>query len=164
MTPITPAPLQPPTASDVIALLREQKAAILQLQTLGREQRRLIETGESDGLLRLLQRRQRLIDSLRAIGDRIAPLREQLTPLADAAPPDQAQEMRHLLDHVQTMFAELIQTDDEDRRTLQASRDGVAQQLRETKSAGRAFAAYGPRPGTPNPAAVRAYARTDRHG
>jgi hypothetical protein len=145
-----------PSATDetalVLDMLRDQRDQYESLQGLAKQQSGLIENGSAEQLLAVLAQRQQLVTRLQAAARRLDPYRPRLQDLADAAEPDQRQQLRDLVAQVQQLLGDIMAQDDVDRQKLQAARETVGAASRRTAAAGVALGAYGKSPvprGTP---------------
>jgi flagellar biosynthesis/type III secretory pathway chaperone len=148
MTP--PPSLSLPAAADaatdqaatLVELLTQQRDHYRQLKDLSDQQQALVTAGQPERLLSVLGQRQHHVEALTRLNDRLAPLRPQMSEIAEAAPSDLRQTLRTLVDDVQALLETIIQQDEQDKQRLSAGRDAVEQQLGRMSAAPAALTAY----------------------
>lgn len=138
-TALGPAAARP---SPLVALLTRQRDLYRELKTLSDQQATLIEESQTDRLLSLLAQRQRLVDALTELNRELVPVRQALPQVS----PPQREQVRLLMDEVDTLLQQIIEQDDRDRQNLQAAQRGVAAQIRQVRQGGAAAHAYRPAP------------------
>ena len=140
----SPAPGAQPTddAQRLIDLVGQQRDLYRNLHQLSDQQQEVIAEGRTEALLELLSERQVIVDQLTAINRDIAPLRSRMSEIAQAAPESQRKQLRTLVDDVQAMLQSIIDRDEQDRKTLEASKAKVGQELARTRTAPAALHAY----------------------
>ncbi|MEM1109896.1 MAG: flagellar export chaperone FlgN [Planctomycetota bacterium] len=148
MTPPPPpasasAPVQSGSEADqLIDLLTQQRDLYRSLDLLSGKQQQIVADGQAEQLLGVLSERQVVVDQLTATNRELAPLRSRMSEIADTAAADKRQSLRSLVDEVQSMLESIIQRDEEDRQTLEASKAKVGQELAKVKTAPAAINAY----------------------
>lgn len=163
MTDATPTPIDPPTPGpeQLLSMLARQRDLYTHLKSLSDDQGRLIAEGETEQLLSLLARRQGLIEQLTECSLEISPHRAAIATLAGVEGDALAGQVRGLVDEVRDLLEAIIEQDDAGRREMEAARDEIGTQIRQTASAPKALGAYG----GPSSAGIAASPRfTDQRG
>lgn len=146
MTPPPPsasAPVQSGDEADqLIDMLTRQRDLYRSLDGLSGKQQQIVAEGQAEQLLSVLSERQVIVDQLTKINQDLSPLRGRMTEIADATTDAKRQSLRSLVDDVQSMLESIIQRDEEDRQTLEASKAQVGQELAKVKTAPAAINAY----------------------
>ena len=141
MTPQAPNQSPADEATQVFALLQQQRDFYRELKSHSERQGALIASGATDQLLSLLAQRQRLIDGLGQVSSSLAPYRSRIATIADQASGDIGEQMRAMVEEVRVLLETIIATDEKGKADLEAARDRVGGQIRQ--AAGAAAAAYG---------------------
>ena len=146
MTPPPPGTAAPISshgeADQLIEMLTRQRDLYRSLDGLSGKQQQIVADGQDAQLHGEKSERQVIVDQLTRINQDLAPLRGRMTEIADAASADKKQALRTLVDDVQAMLESIIQRDEEDRQTLEASKAQVGQELAKVKTAPAAINAY----------------------
>lgn len=142
-------------ADQLIDMLTRQRDLYRSLDGLSGKQQQIIATGQAEQLLAVLSERQVIVDQLTKINQDLAPLRGRMTEIADATTDVKRQSLRTLVDQVQAMLESIIERDEEDRQTLEASKAQVGQELAKVTTAPAAINAY-----KANAYKTNAYAKT----
>lgn len=152
---------QTPGPDQLLAMLSRQRDLYEQLRSLSDQQADLISAGETERLLTLLGQRQTLVDALGEASVALSPHRAQIAVLANDAAQPLAGQIKGLVDEVRALLSTIIAQDDAGRRDLEAARDEVGTQLRQTAGAPQALGAYG---GAAGSNALSAPRFTDQRG
>jgi len=123
-------------------MLTRQRDLYRSLDGLSGKQQEIVAAGQAEQLLSVLSERQVIVDQLTKINQDLAPLRGRMTEISDAATEAKRQSLRSLVDDVQGMLESIIQRDEQDRQTLEASKAQVGQELAKVKTAPAAINAY----------------------
>ena len=126
----------------LLDLLGRQHEIYRELRRLARTQRDLIAAEDPTGLLNLLSERQRLIDQLSEINQRLEPLRADWKRVEAMLTGEQRRRASELVEQVGRLFAEILQADEADSKLLSARKAAAGQQLRATAATAQAQAAY----------------------
>lgn len=145
-------------ATEVFALLQQQRDLYRELKSHSEQQDALIASGATDQLLSLLAQRQRLIDGLGQVSSSLAPYRSRIAAIADQASGDLGEQMRAMVEEVRELLESIIATDEKGKADLEAARDKVGGQIRQAAGAVAAAGAYG------NAAPVRGPKFTEQRG
>ncbi|MFI4862163.1 MAG: flagellar export chaperone FlgN [Phycisphaerales bacterium JB063] len=132
-----------PSPEKLMQLLSRQRDLYQNLKALSDDQGRLIADGETEQLLSLLARRQGVIEQLSACSLEISPHRAAIAALAGESESATARQVRTLVDDVRELLESIIQQDDAGRREMEAARDEIGSQLRQTAAAPSVLGAYG---------------------
>ncbi|MBB6430730.1 flagellar protein FlgN [Algisphaera agarilytica] len=146
MTP-PPASLSDAVQSDgqadqLIEMLTQQRDLYKSLEALSGKQQEIIAQGQAEQLLGVLSERQVIVDRLTQINQDLSPLRGRMSEIAEASTEAKRQLLRSLVDEVQAMLESIIQRDEQDRQSLEASKAQVGQELAKVKTAPAAINAY----------------------
>lgn len=130
-------------AKEVFVLLQRQRDLYRELKSQSEQQDALIAGGETDRLLSLLAQRQRLIDGLGQVSASLSPYRSRIAAIADQAAGDMGEQMRAMVEEVRILLESIIACDEKGKADLEAARDRVGGQIRQTAGAVAAAGAYG---------------------
>jgi hypothetical protein len=137
------------TVGVLISLLTAQRDHYRKLKTLSDRQQQLVADGQVESLLSVLAERQGHVDALTRLNEQLAPHRTAMTGAAEQAEPGQREQLRGLVDEVQTLLDQIIQQDDQDKEKLTADRDRVKTQVQKVNVVPAALAAYRGKATTP---------------
>jgi len=138
-------------ADQVLAALEEQRSLYARLDELSQTQGRMIESGDSDGLLDVLRQRQEIILEIEAVGRRLAPVKQRWDQFLRSLDADTKQLVQHRLEALTRLAGTVAERDESDRARLAERRDQIARDLgglnrgRDAASAYRPTGAHGPR-------------------
>ena len=129
---------------DVLALLTEQCGLCRQLSGLGDRQRSLITADQPEELLGVLAQRQRIIDRLGSLSQRMRPYQQDWARVRARLGQDDARRADELVSELNTHLAGILAGDKADAdllasRRLQTGSD--MSRLKTTRIAGAAYAA-----------------------
>ena len=143
------SPAIPGNISALVALLEQQRALFLQLRTLSDQQGPLVAEAQSEPLLGLLARRQKLIDNVTDVNAKLDPYRQRWDEmLAALAEPDR-QRIGDLVKEVQGLLEGILQQDERDRAALQTAKSRIGTEIQTLARSGQAMKAYGAVPRGP---------------
>jgi len=126
----------------MLDLLKCQHQYFLELQKLSEEQRALIKAQQSEELLRLLAKRQMIVNAIGQLHQQSAPYRQKWESVKDKLPEPIKQQISAMLGQVQQMLNRIIEQDQQDCQELSASKQQVATELNQTNRAQAANAYY----------------------
>ena len=129
-------------AAELFGLLTRQRDLYDTLNGLASQQASLIAEGKTEALLSVLSKRQGLIEELGQINDDIGPYRGRIPEIAESLPEPNRQELRGLVDQVQSLLKTIIDQDEQDRIKLEQAKADVGGQLTQTARTGMAINAY----------------------
>ncbi len=133
---------EPPRAEELLELLDAQHGLYRELRRLAQAQRDLIAAEDPSALLNLLSQRQRLIDRLAAINQRLEPVRGDWKRIEAMLTTEQRRRAAGLVDRVGQLLAEILRTDEADSKTLSARKESAGRQVQTTTAVSQAQAAY----------------------
>lgn len=160
--PESPAPpaahrAQPPNDPEVWAprlarILDRQHALYEQLAALAADQSRCIDSEETDGLLEILGRRERLIEEIAATNQEVSPFTLAWDRLAPTLPERHRAALRQRFDSVAKLVDQIAERDDADRKRLETRRTQIGQEIEGLTNANRARGAVNAytRPASPS--------------
>lgn len=133
----------------LISLLRRQVAIYARLEQLSARQRDLITTEDQQQLLSLLAERQKLVDELSVLNQRLTPLREYWRNHRETVAPALRGEADQLVNQAADILRRVLGADEQDARMLSARKAQTAKQVSALAHGRQAFDAYaaGVRPG-----------------
>lgn len=131
-------------ADTLTQLLARQQAIYLQMQAFSRRQTQLIESGDAESLLALLDERQKLIDQLIAISREVEPFKQRWPALWASLDDTARTQLKTHIDAVQEMLDQILQQDERDRAALVEHRQKIGAQLTGLKRSSAAHQAYRP--------------------
>lgn len=126
----------------LLQLLTEQRDHYRALRALSERQRSLISGDRPEMLLNILQDRQKLVTSLVAINEQLAPFRRDWDAFLAGLSPETRSTAGALLEEVNELLAVILKADEEDGRMLKARQQNVAQSLSRLSGNRAAHAAY----------------------
>jgi hypothetical protein len=127
---------------EILALLREEAALYEKLHANAARQRSLVVGDDMEPLLASLADRQRLSVELTRIGTKLAPTRRDWPVHRARFTPSQLEEADRLLLTIKRSLRQVIESDEEDARLLNARKQAIAGKLRATHATGVALTAY----------------------
>lgn len=130
---------------ELVSLLEQQRRVYVKLRLLADRQGALVVNEDTQPLLGLLMERQRLVDSLVSLNERLAPYRASWTAIYAGMDELERRHVASLLEESNAALGTIITYDSRDTATLEARRQSMAAQLGKADTAARANAAYGSR-------------------
>lgn len=131
-------------------ILDRQLSLYGQLAALAAEQSRFIDAEETDGLLEILGRRERLIEQIALTNTEVAPFTQSWDRLAPTLPSRHRIELRQRFDSVAKLVDQIAERDDADRKRLEVRRAQIGQEIEGLSNVRGAINAY-TRPSTSGP-------------
>lgn len=128
----------------VETLLTRQQELFGRLDALSQRQGALIQSDETDRLLRLLTERQDIIDEIAKTNSELEPYRGRWDAFLGELPAASRDRVKVRLDAVAHLAGTIAQRDEADRRELQSRRDAMVTELSKVATGRGAMAAYGP--------------------
>ena len=126
-------------------ILDRQFELYTQLGELAAEQSVCVETDDSDELLRVLARRQTIVDQVCALNDEIHPFVHRWEELSPRLTVPQREALRKQFDEVGVLVESIRERDEADRRALEARRETIGKEMEGLVRARGAAAAYASR-------------------
>ncbi|MBX3403560.1 MAG: hypothetical protein KF699_09140 [Phycisphaeraceae bacterium] len=140
------AGLKPTTDSGarrLAGIIEEEHALCVELDGLSIAQSAMVEGGDTDGVLEVLGRRQRIIDRIVVLNAELAPLRDRREQLMAALPAIERERVRARVDEIAQTVERVRARDEQDRDAMERRRTGIAGELSGLARARGAVAAYG---------------------
>ena len=138
-------------ARRMAVLINDQRSLCIELESLSRAQATLIEGGDTDGVLEVLGKRQRIVDRMTHLNGDLTPLRENREELLGALDEASRRHVRECIDEINDLVERVRARDEEDRRTMEQRRAAIAGEIAGVTKARGAVAAYGAPRGTYGP-------------
>jgi len=129
-------------AEALIGLLTEQRELYVRLRALTDSQRSLITGDDPEQLLTVLGERQKLIDRLERLAERMRPYQQKWPQLRSELAPAESERVDRLLAEVNALLAAILEKDKADAQLLAARKGVVAQAMATLKTDKQARAAY----------------------
>jgi hypothetical protein len=129
-------------AEALIGLLTEQRELYVRLGALTDSQRSLITGDEPGRLLAVLGERQKLIDRLERLAERMRPYQQKWPELRSELAPAETERVDRLLAEVNELLAGILEKDKADAQLLAARKGAVGQAMAALKTDKQARAAY----------------------
>lgn len=150
----------------LLELLQRQRSLYRQLRELSGRQGPLVTQGLAEPLLSLLAQRQRLIDELAAVNERLEPFRRDWPRLWVSLPDDDQERVAGLVKETQELLASILTQDERDREVLQSARGQILQEIDKMSRSSHAVSAYqtAPAAGYAKAGAAANNRFTDRQG
>ena len=126
----------------VLVGLKRQQECVRQLAALCRQQRQLVDSGDAEGLLRLLGRRQGLIRELEDAEKEVAGFKAGWPHTRDDLPASDRPRVEQLLAEIEACLKQIIEQDEQDYRQLAGAKEQVGRQLRHAAVGRQVNAAY----------------------
>lgn len=131
-------------AADVLlGLLDRQLQLYRNLQTLAQQQADLVTTGNPDGLLQVLGRRQGLLEEVKKTNDSLAPFRQRWDDVIRLLDPQQRSEASAMINEINERLQQIMQRDQADSETLQLRCRKIGQEMQTARTGRTALRAYG---------------------
>ena len=127
---------------EVVGLLRKQASLFSRLEGFARRQRILVVQEDTRPLLALLAERQKLSLELARVSQRLAPVRENWNSFRKSLTVVERDEAAGLLDEIRESLSRVIESDEQDARSLGVRKQMVRQSLQASQAKGAAVGAY----------------------
>jgi hypothetical protein len=137
-----PTPGTDPGARRLAGIIDEEHALCLELDGLSVAQSAMVEGGDTEGVLEVLGRRQRIIDRIVTLNAELAPLRERRDELMAALPAQERERVRSKVGEIAQTVERVRARDEQDRLAMERRRAGIAGELSGLARARGAVAAY----------------------
>lgn len=128
--------------SRLIELLRHQQVLYRRLRQLADLQKALVTEDDTAALIGLLADRQRLVDGLVGLSQKLAPFRARWSEIYGGLQEARRREVAELLEEANQSLGSILTSDSRDSATLTARRQGMAMELEQFSTGGRVNAAY----------------------
>lgn len=133
---------QGPTGGQVVALLAEQRDLYQQLRQLADKQRSMITGNEPERLLTILGERQRLIDKLQAVSQRLKPYQANWRQIRQDMNDELGGQADRLVVEVNNLLSSILQQDEADTALLSARKSQTGTQIQAVQTGRQASRAY----------------------
>ncbi len=121
------------TGLELLELLKRQKQYYIELFRLSKEQRALIEAQQPESLIRVLGRRQKIVDAIGKIHRQSEPYRREWQEIKELMPVSLKESIQILLADLQSMLDEILRSDKEDSEKLSAAKQQMHKQIGSTQ-------------------------------
>jgi hypothetical protein len=135
---------RPPSPEWIVGRLAQMRELYTRLDELSREQSSLIDSGDTDSLLHLLGRRERLVEQIGQVGAELEPYRRRWGELIESLPEPVRGDVKRGVEHLSALAGAIASRDEDDRRTMEDQRRAVNSELAELSRGRSALAAYSP--------------------
>ena len=122
--------------------LDDQQERYEQLRDLSVRQGELIRSMDTDGLLRILARRQVLVDQINEANQEIEPFRKEWDRLVEGLPDQHRDRLRRRIESLEEVVNEIVRRDEEDKTLLENQRTRVASEMETVNRSRSAMNAY----------------------
>ncbi len=126
----------------LVSLLKHQGTLYRRLRLLADRQNALVAQSDAQPLLGLLADRQRLVDGLVGLSEKLAPYRKNWTSTYAKLDEPTRKVVSGLLEEANSALGSILQNDRRDTATLAAKRQDFADRLTTAETGSRAGAAY----------------------
>jgi len=133
----------PAVGTTLLKLLRQYRQYYLELKRLADQQRALIQAEQSEELLKLLAKRQKIVEAIGRVHQQMAPYQQGWDELKDQLDEPCRTELQNLLTEVESMLTGLLDHDRRDCQDLSARKQKIAGQLTGATKGRAATRAYG---------------------
>lgn len=124
-------------------LLDRQFALYQRLEVLSRDQSAMIVCGDTESLLKILGRRQEVIDEIESLNAHAEPVLGRWEELSASLPERYRAEFRRKTEAIDHAVAAIAERDEADRLAMERERNAIADELSASTSARVAIRAYG---------------------
>jgi hypothetical protein len=132
----------PAVAQQMIELLSQQRALYERLTKLSQSQRSLITGDRTEQLLSVLAERQRLVEAIQQLAERMRPLQSAWPKLCGDVEAGQVEHVDRLLADIRRLLGGLLEQDQNDADLLAARKQTTAAAVAECRKGRRVDAAY----------------------
>ncbi|NLE29450.1 MAG: flagellar protein FlgN [Phycisphaerae bacterium] len=129
--------------NQMLELLKRQHLYFQELEKLSESQRVLIKAQQSEDLLHILGKRQKLVMEIGEIHQQSASYRENWPNFKDLLPEHLRNSISELLGQLQTMLNAIIEQDKQDCQELSQTQQQISAEIQQTGRAKAATASYG---------------------
>lgn len=134
-------------ATDILtALVRQKLDCLQQLWRLGGQQNELIEGGEMSQLLKVLAAKQRLLNAMQAIEQKLNPFRDEDPQQRIWRSPQDRQRCADMISESEQLLGKIMEHEQQCEGQLRHRRDEAAQRLQGAHVASQARDAYSQHP------------------
>lgn len=123
--------------------LIRQRDRYLEVAALAERQRSLLEAGDLDGLMKLIETKRAKLEEVEAVKRETAGLMERWPELRAAAAPEVVRRVEQVVDETRALLEKILKTEEEDRRRFESGRDERAAEIRNLRQRKKLRDAYG---------------------
>lgn len=116
-------------AGRLIRLVEAQRDAFRDLERLAADQAELIERDDAEGLLRVLSRRQGVVDQIASLGEELAPFAQRWDEVLAGAPAVERERLESVVRDLHEVARRVTEKDETDRAMLERRRNAMVDQL-----------------------------------
>ncbi|MEO1535856.1 MAG: flagellar export chaperone FlgN [Planctomycetota bacterium] len=127
----------------LVALLDEQIDLYGVLDGLSKQQHGIVESDDTDSLLRVLAERQTVINKIAGLARALDPFRADWDANVNQLPDTERVRIRGRLDELAIIMEQIARRDEHDRDVIEQRRSEIGAELGGAKRAGAAMSAYG---------------------
>ena len=136
-------PTHAPQNDRLVTLLDEQIDLYGTLDELSKRQHGIVESDDTDALLRVLADRQDVINKIASLSRALEPYRADWDANVNRLPDTERARIRGRLDHLAVVMEQIARRDEHDRDVIEQRRTAIGAELGGTKRTGVALSAYG---------------------
>ncbi|MEM1072309.1 MAG: flagellar export chaperone FlgN [Planctomycetota bacterium] len=129
--------------SRLVSLLDQQIDLYGTLDELSKRQHDIVETDDTDSLLRVLAERQSVINRIANLARALEPFRSDWDANVNRLPDTERVRIRARLDELAIVMEQIARRDEHDRDVIEQRRSAIGQELGGAKRTGVALSAYG---------------------
>lgn len=127
----------------LVRLLDEQIDLYGTLDELSKKQHSVVETDDTDALLRILAERQDVITRITELAKALDPFRADWDANVNSLPDAERTRIRGRLDELAVVMEQIARRDEHDRDIIEQRRTAIGAEIGGTKRSGVALSAYG---------------------
>lgn len=131
-----------PEAQRMAKLIGDQHALCTELESLSRSQSAMVEGGDTDGVLEVLGRRQRIIDRMTELNESLAPMRERREQMLAQLASSDRERVRTNINEINELVERVRERDEQDREAMERRRGSIATEISGLARGRGAVAAY----------------------
>ena len=131
------------TAQQLVDCLEAERQWYESFAALSQRQMRIIEDGETAELLRVLARKQQVLEKIDQVEQTLAPLKGQWPTLRDELPAERRAGVERVIDQVRDVLAEVIELERQSERRLCQRKESTLQEIERSSRGQQAPNAYG---------------------
>ncbi len=128
---------------DLVRLLDQQIDLYGTLDELSKRQHGIVESDDTDSLLRILSQRQDVINRIAELASELEPYRADWDANVNKLPNTERARIRGRLDDLAVMMEQISRRDEHDRDVIEQRRTAIGAELGGARRTGVALSAYG---------------------
>ncbi|MEO1583368.1 MAG: flagellar export chaperone FlgN [Planctomycetota bacterium] len=134
---------------ELVALIDQQIDLYATLDELSKRQHSIVETDDTDALLRVLADRQDVIARISGLAASLAPFRADWDANINRLDEDERARIRRRLADLAVVMEQIARRDEHDRDVIEQRRSSISAEIGGAKRSGAAMQAYGGQPKGP---------------